>query len=251
MNKNAPAAPVPQANWMQNPVQLWQSNTGDPKPLTQADIDKAVKAALASAKEEWDAEKETEVAGLKANKAELIAENRALKKGQEIKPETLEAAEARADKAEADLAELAKQVKTLTTERDKAVKSLETEQNAARNYALDAEINGAIAKGNIVPDLAAGLTAMMRGGAKVELVDGKYVAMIGDKPAGEHIAEFLGGDAGKAWRAAPANGGGGAPGGKGTAPAGKTITKAEFDALPVKDRVEKMSEGYTLVTGDA
>jgi outer membrane murein-binding lipoprotein Lpp len=54
---------------------------------------------------------------------ELIGENRRLKRGAEIKPEDLTAAEERADKAEARAKELEGSVKSLTKERDTAVKS--------------------------------------------------------------------------------------------------------------------------------
>ncbi|MBP6435756.1 MAG: hypothetical protein KA292_13950, partial [Sphingorhabdus sp.] len=102
----------------------------------------------------------------------------------EIKPEDLTAAEERADKAEAKARELEASVKSLTKERDTAAKALETEQSAARTYALDAEISGAIAAGQVVPALVPGLTALLRQQAKADLVDGKYAVQIGDKPAG-------------------------------------------------------------------
>jgi uncharacterized protein YhaN len=151
----------------------------------------------------------------------------------EIKPEDLSAAEERADKAEARAKELEKQVGTLTKERDGAVKALETEQGAARTYALDAEISGAIAAGQVVPALVPGLTALLRQQAKADLVDGKYAVQIGDKPASEYIKALLDSDDGKAYRAAPANGGGGAPGGAG-ATSSKTMTRADYDADPAK-----------------
>lgn len=193
--------------------------------ITKADLDKAVAAALAKAQESIDK--------LEAKNEELIADVRkakqAARSASEIKPEDLAAAEDRADKAETALAEANKQVKALTTERDKAAKALEAEQSAARSYALDAEISGAIAAGNVVPALVPAFTALLKQQAKADLADGKYVVTIGDKPAGDYIKGFLDSDDGKAYRAAGVNGGGGAPGGGGSQ-GGKTISKADYQA---------------------
>ena len=182
---------------------------------------------------------------LEAKNAELIGENRRLKRAGEIKPEDLAAAEDRADKAEAALAEATKQVKTLTTERDKAVQALEQESGAARSYALEAEITDAIAKGNVVPALVPALKAMVAQQAKADLVDGKYAVMIGDKPARDYIGAFLDSDDGKHFKAAASNGGGGAPGGGG-AGGGKTMATSDFNALGAKERAAFMSSGGTL-----
>lgn len=182
---------------------------------------------------------------LEAKNAELIGENRRLKRAGEIKPEDLAAAEDRADKAEAALAEATKQVKALTTERDKAVQALEQESGAARSYALEAEITDAIAKGNVVPALVPALKAMVAQQAKADLVDGKYAVMIGDKPARDYIGAFLDSDDGKHFKAAAASGGGGAPGGGG-AGGGKTMATSDFNALGAKERAAFMSSGGTL-----
>ena len=184
---------------------------------------------------------------LEAKNAELIGENRRLKRAGEIKPEDLAAAEDRADKAEAALAEATKQVKTLTTERDNAVQALEQESGAARSYALEAEITDAIAKGNVVPALVPALKAMVAQQAKADLVDGKYAVMIGDKPARDYIGAFLDSDDGKHFKAAASNGGGGAPGGGGAGTGGKVITRAQFDAMSHVERAKFSTEGGKVV----
>lgn len=201
------------------------------KTFTQAELD----AAIAAAKEAQD-EKNRELLGeLRDLKSKLRATS-------EIKPEDLSAMEARAEKAEADLAAANKQIKTLTTERDTAVKSLEAETGVARGYALEAELSAAIAEGNVLPALVPALKAMLTGQAKVELADGKYAVQIGDKPARDHIKAFLDTDEGKAFRAAPLNGGGGAPGGGG-AQGGKTVAQSEFNTMSAKDRAAFMADG--------
>jgi len=210
----------------------------DEKTFTQADID----AAIAKANEKHD----EDVAGLKSKVETLIADNKKLKRGAEIKPEDLQAAEDRADKAEAALAEANKQVKTLTADRDKVAKALETEQAAARTYALEAEIAGAIAEGNVVPALVPAFKAMVMQQAKADVVDGKYAVTIGDKAAREHIKGFLESDDGKHFKAASNNNGGGAPGGGG-GEKGKTVTRPEFDGMSQVERSAFAKEGGKVV----
>lgn len=207
--------------------------------LTQADIDKAVSAAITDAKAEWDAE----TAGLKTKNRELLTKLRA---AGEISPDDVAKIEGERDKALTDLAEAKKQIGTLTKERDASVKDLETERGAARSYALDAEINAAIAAGNIVPALVPAFTAMVKQTAKADLADGKYVVTIGDKPAGDHIKTLLDSEDGKHFRAAGSNGGGGAPGGGGQG-GGKTVTRATFDGMSHPERSAFSKDGGKVV----
>lgn len=217
---------------------------GDGGKFTQADLDAAVKAANDKLQESIDK--------LEAKTEQLIGENRKLKRGAEIKPEDLQAAEDRADKAEAALTAANKQVSALTKERDTAVKSLEAEQGAARSYALDAEINAAIAAGNIVPALVPAFTAMVKQNAKADLVDGKYAVTIGDKSAKDHITAFLGSEEGKAFKGAPVNGGGGAGGSTTTSATQKTMLRSAFDALPPAEQHSfTVKEGGKVVDATA
>ena len=204
------------------------------------EVQAAIKAALDEARSAWEADTE----GLKAKNKELLNK---LRSATEIKPEDLAAAEDRADKAERALADATKQVKALTTERDKAVQALEQESGAARAYALEAEITDAIAKGNVVPALVPALKAMVAQQAKADLVDGKYTVMIGDKPARDYIGAFLDSDDGKHFKAAAQNGGGGAPGGGGAGTGGKVITRSQFDAMNHVERAKFSTEGGKVV----
>ncbi len=211
--------------------------------FTKADIDKAVAEAVGPLKEQI----ETETAKNAGLLDDLKKAQRELRSKQDVKPEDLHAAEERAEKAETALDEANKQVKALTAERDKAVKSLETEQAAARSYALDAELAGAIAEGNVIPSLIPGFKAMMATQAKADLVDGKYSVTIGDKPARDAIKAMLESEDGKAWRAAPHNSGGGAPGGNGGGSGAKTVSRAEFDAMTPAQKVAFGKEGGRAV----
>ena len=180
----------------------------DEKTFTQADLD----AAVAKAAEKHD----EDVTGLKSKVEALIADNKKLKRGAEIKPEDLQAAEDRADKAEARAVEAEKAVKTLTTERDKAVKTLETESAFTTQLLIQDGLKTAlIANGVKDEDFIDSLSAKFATGAKVVIEGDVRKAVIGDKALGDHIKEWAGSDAGKKFVAAPANSGGGAPGGKG------------------------------------
>lgn len=192
----------------------------------------------------------SELDGLKAKLSDVMDElkdaKRKLRAASEIKPEDLTAAEERADKLAAELAEATKANKLLATERDKAVKALETESGAARNYALEAELAGAIAEGNVLPAFVPALKAMLQQQAKADLIDGKYAVQIGDKPAREFVTAFLDSDDGKAFRAAPVNGGGGASGG-GKGEPSKTVARSAFDAMGPAERMAFIKGGGKAV----
>lgn len=207
----------------------------DDKTFTQADID----AAVAKVQESIDK--------LEAKNAELVGDLRKARKAGEIKPEDLTAAEERADRAEAALAEAGKQVKTLTGERDKAVKALETETGFTQKLLIQDGLKSAlIANGVKDEDFIDSLTAKFAAGAKVVVEGEERKALIGDKPLADVIKEWAGSDTGKKFVAAPANGGGGAPGGK-QGEGGKTMVRSAFDALGQAERAAFAKDGGKVV----
>lgn len=203
--------------------------------FTKADLD----AAIADAKEAQDAKNRELLAEVKALKADL-------RKHKEISPDDLAALETERDDLRAKLTAAEKAAKDATKAAETAAKALETEQGAARSYALDAEISAAIASGGIVPALVPAFTAMVKQQAKADLVDGKYAVQIGDKAARDYIASYLESDDGKAFKAAAANNGGGAPGGKGNADA-KTITRSELNGM---DQMQQAQIGLAAAKGE-
>lgn len=209
------------------------------KTFTQADIDAAIEKAVGPLKES--------IGRLETKNEELIGENRKLKRGNEIKPEDLTAAEERADKAEKALADAQKQVKTLTTERDKAVKALEDETGFTRGLLVENGLKDTLIKGGVKDeDYLDALVTKFSKGATVVVDGDTRKAMLGDKELGAVVTEYLGTDAGKKFIAAPSNGGGGAPGGKGSEGA-KTLTRAAFDALDPAARAAFSKDGGQLV----
>lgn len=77
------------------------------------------------------------------------------------------------------------------------------------------------------------------GGDKEEILrkDGKTIA--------GSVDEFFSTDLGKRFLV-NGNTGGGADGGRGASGSGKTLTRAEFDALPAREKAEKMRDGYKV-----
>lgn len=213
------------------------------KTFTQADLD----SAIAKVTNEF----QTRLDAIDAKKNEALDEAKKakaeLRKVKEISPEDFAALETERDNLATKLAAAEKAAKDATKAAETATKALEAEQGAARKYALDAELRGALAEGNVVPALVPGLEAMMRGQAKADLVDGAYSVMIGDKPAREYVKAFLDSEDGKAWRAAPVNGGGGAPGGANTGGGAKTITRAQFDGMDHAARASFAKDGGKVI----
>jgi len=217
----------------------------DENTPSKADIDKAIKDAVAAARDEWEAETQ----GLKDKNKELLGK---LREASGVKPEDLAAAEARADKAEAALAEANKQVKTLTGERDKAAKALEIEQAHTSKLLISDGLKSALlANGVKDEDFIDTLTAKFASGATIKAEGEARVAMIGDKALADAIKEWAGSDAGKKFVAAPDNSGGGAQGGGGTATGGKTMTRQQFDALDPVGKVAFAKEGGKVVPAAA
>lgn len=220
----------------------------DDKTFTQADLDKAIATAVGKVQESVDR--------LEAKNEEVIGENRKLKQqvraAGEITPETLQAAEDRAEKAEAKATELDKSVKTLTGERDKAVKALEAETGfTAKLLVQDGLKSALLANGVKDEDFIDTLSAKFATGAQVVTEGDARVAKIGDKTLSDYVKEWAATDVGKKFVAAPNNSGGGAGGGKGGEGAGKTIQRGAFDALDPAGRMAFVKEGGSVVDADA
>lgn len=204
------------------------------------EVQAAIKAALDEARSAWEADTE----GLKAKNKELLNK---LRSATEIKPEDLAAAEDRADKAERALADATKQVKALTSERDKAVQAREQESAFTQKLLIQDGIKSAlIANGVKDEDYIDSLAAKFSQGATIVANGDAREAMLGDKKLADAIKEWAGTDAGKKFVAAPLNGGGGAPGGGG-AGGGKTVTRAQWDSMNHVERAKFSTEGGKVV----
>lgn len=206
---------------------------------TKADLDKAVKDAIEEATK-----------GLKQNLSDALDEakeaKRKLRAASEIKPEDMAALETELDKVKGELATAQKAAKDANTAKEKAEKALADESTFTQKLLVqDGLKSQLIAAGVKDEDYLDTLSAKFAGQAKVEVDGDKRVVKLGDKPLDAAIKEWAGSDAGKKFIAAPANSGGGAPGGSkgGT---GKGISQAEFDAMSPKDRAAHFADGGTI-----
>lgn len=189
--------------------------------------------------EQLDALKE-QIETEKAKNAGLLEDlkkaQREARSKQEIKPEDLAAAEERADKAEADLAKLKGDVKALTTRAEKAEKALEGEAGYTSRLLVDNGLNAALAEAGVKePALLKAAKALLGSGLQVVTEGDERIVKAGDKTLADFVKEWAGGDDAKHFISAPANGGGGAPGGKGGNDNVKTMTRAEYNEKVISD----------------
>jgi len=84
---------------------------------------------------------------------------------------------------------------------------------------------------------------MMAGGAQVAVEGDARVVKIGDKVLPDFIKEWSASDEAKHFISAPANNGGGAPGGKGGASGVKIMAEGDFNAMGPKARSAFMADG--------
>lgn len=153
---------------------------------------------------------------LKTHNKKLLGELKVAKKGAEIDPAEFTALETERDSLAAQVADLGKQLKTATTAAEAAGTALKGEQGYTNKLLVSEGLNAALlANGVTNPVHLKAAAAMIREGGAVEVkVEGENrVAVIGGKPLADFVKDWSLSDDGKAFVAAPVNGGGGAPGG--------------------------------------
>lgn len=155
------------------------------------------------------------------------------------------------DKLDALTAERDTAVATLkTTTRDlaKAVKVGETVTSQFHGTLIDNEVSKHLTAANVAPKLMPGAMAMLRGQAAVKVDGEKRGVMFGEKDAATFIKEWAGGEEGKPFVAAPNSGGGNGNGnGLPLIVAGKSITRAAFNALPPEAAMAHIKEKGVVV----
>lgn len=150
----------------------------------------------------------------KKNK-ELLGEVKKAKKGAEIDPVELERLETERDGLAAQLADANKALKAATTQLTDAQKALEGETGFNRGLLIDNGLNAALIEAGVKdPTFLKAAAHMIKGSSAIEVkVEGaNRSAMVGDKALAAFVKEWSQSDEGKAFVAAPGNGGGGAPG---------------------------------------
>lgn len=215
----------------------------DEAKFTKADLDAAITEAVGKVQDKLD-ELSNKNAGLLDDLKKAQREARAAK---DIKPEDLQAAEERADRAEAELAKAQKAAKDATAAADKATKALADEQGFTQKLLIQDGLKSAlIANGVKDEDYLDMAVAKFASSAKVIVEGDERKALLGDKPLSDAIKEWAATDAGKKIIAAPVNSGGGAGGSRTNTGSAKTMTRAAFDALPPSDQMSLSKEGITL-----
>ena len=109
-----------------------------------------------------------------------------------------------------------KQFKDAAKQLEQVSKSLESESGFTSKLLLDNGLTDALVKAGVKKELLPAVKALLSKQAKVVADGDARKAVIGDKGMSEFITEWSASDEGKHFIQAPANGGGGADGSKGT-----------------------------------
>ena len=203
--------------------------------LTSPEVKAAIKAAVTEATD-----------GLAAKNKELLGELKTARKGQEIKPETLEKLEDEIDSLKTDLAASQKEGKTFKKAAEDATTALETESGFTKKLLVDNGLTSELTK-NGVTNAAhmKAATALLRSEIEVSVDGNERSAKVGDKSLADYVKEWASGEEGKNFVAADLNSGGGANGGR-SVTGQKTMTRAAFDQLPPIDQSTFSKEGGSL-----
>jgi hypothetical protein len=175
--------------------------------LEDDDVKSAIQAAVDEA-----------VKGLKDNNRQLQADLRKAKakaSDGNIDPAELERLEAEVDRLKGELTTATKTAKDATKRAETAETSLTAEQAHTQKLLVDNGLAAALTEAGVTnPMMHKAAAALLRTGNKIDIaVDGENrVAKIGDKGLGDFVKAWAQGDEGKAFVAAPGNGGGGAHG---------------------------------------
>lgn len=183
----------------------------------------------------------------KGLKADLTKAKNELRKGQEIDPNEFASLQTENETLKGKLATLDKDFKKVTGERDTLAKTLETESKITIEMQRDADLTSGLASINVTnPINLKAAKALLAAQVAVVTEGEKRITKVGDKALADHLKEWAATEEGKHFISAPNNNGGSAPGGGGN-PAGKTMNRAQFDALDQGSRAAFAKEGGKVV----
>jgi regulator of replication initiation timing len=190
---------------------------------------------------------EAQITSNKALGADLKKAKADLRKGQEIDPAEFAALQTENETLKGNLAKATKDLTTITGERDKAVKTLETETTITIGMQRDRDLTEALAAINVTnPINLKAAKAMLAAQVNIVTEGDKRVAKVGDKLLTDHLKEWSATDEGKHFVSADNSSGGGAQGG-GSQGNSKTMTRAQFDAADQSTRASFAKEGGKVV----
>lgn len=177
------------------------------------------KKLLSEMVEEHDA-----IKGLKQKNADLIASNKTFKTERDNAVAEVDTVQAEftefknaAKEGKADVVTKADYDKVVA-ERDAAVNEVTEVKGTLRNKTIGEALDGAINAANIAKDHIPAVRALLRSENKIELDEVDHVAKVNGVPINDVVAEWVQGDMGKRYVAAPVNTGGGSQGSRNTTP---------------------------------
>jgi hypothetical protein len=180
-------------------------------PADKKIVADAVAAALVEAAEEHEAA----VVGLKKKNVDLIKKLKDARDGKGDDPEEVSKLEASLEEAKKLLKVAEKTAKDAVKDRDTFKASAEVETNAARKLLVDNGLTEALIAAGVKKEFLPAVRKLLADKVTVKVEGENRVAVVGDKPLGDFVTTWKQSDEGKHYIAAPANGGGGAQGGKG------------------------------------
>jgi hypothetical protein len=182
----------------------------------------------------------------KGLKADLLAAKQKLRQGQEIDPNEFAALQTENETLKGNLAKATKDLTTITGERDKAVKTLESESAITIGMQRDRDLTEGLAAINVTnPINLKAAKAMLAAQVTVVTEGDKRIAKVGEKPLLDHLKEWAASDEGKHFVSASNNNGGGSQGGSGGGKS-KTMTRSAFDALSPSEKSAFSKDGGQL-----
>jgi len=180
-------------------------------------------------------------------KADLKKAKNELSKGQAIDPSDFNALQTENETLKSKLGEYDKTVKKLTTERDTAVKTLESESKITIEMQRDRDLTEALSSINVTNPISLKAAKAMLAAQVQVVTDGdKRITKLGEKALSEALKEWGATDEGKHFITAPNNNGGGSKGGAQNQNS-KTMTRSAFDAADHASRAAFVKEGGKVV----
>lgn len=208
---------------------------------TKADVDAAIKDAVEAA-----------VGPLKAKNTELLDEVKSLKKGRAVDPAEVEKLENRIDELTGKLTTAEKAARDAVKAAEKADAALKAEAGFTHRLLVENGLREQlVANGVTSPVHQKYAMAELAKLVQISADGDTRVAKVGDKALADFVKEWAGSEEGKHFVAAPANNGGGAPGGRPGTGNGKQVTRSEFDGMDPASRKTFMSEGGKVVDAAA
>ena len=200
--------------------------------LSSPEVKTAIQAAVDAA-----------VAPLVAKRDELLNEVKTLRKGKQIAPEDVEKLEAQIETLQGDLTKANGELKTAKKTAEDATKALQSESGFTQKLLVQNGLTEAFMKAGVNDQDYIDLLVSKHAPLAKVVIDGENrKVMFGDKDKDTYLTEWKATEGAKKFIAANANSGGGANGGGGN-PAGKTLTRAEFDKKSPQEKMEFSKSG--------